>query len=117
MSATDFPRGWTMVAGPSAAALTLTVAAITGVAHVIDSFTFVIYNTAATPTALELVLNSSDGTFSNYALGLAGPSSDASDSDSDTGLDLRAGPGASLTISTGAAVTGFQYLRVLGHDI
>lgn len=113
----DFPRGWTLVQETAGGALNLVVPAVAGVVHVLDAFVVILNNTAAGFVALNLTLNSSDGIFTNFVLGLPIAQGASSGIDSDSGLDLAAGPGASLTIATGAAVTGNQYLRIKGHDI
>jgi hypothetical protein len=117
----DFPRGWTLTddnGGSGATAAQVTVPAIAGVVHVLDGFTGIIANNSAAATAPEIILNSSDGTFSGFVLSRLSAQANSENSDSDSGLDLAAGPGASLTISFSTPVANvIEYLRLKGHDI
>ena len=118
---TDFPRGWTLTNFAAAGvAATITAPAIGGVVHVLDSFYFRIVQSTGAAASVELDLTSSDGTFAAYVLTILQLSAVADDIDSDSasGLDLAAGPGASLTVFGSAAVAGvYQFLRIQGHDI
>lgn len=114
----DFPRGWTQSSFSGAGLVSITIPALAGVVHVLDSF----QATIASPTAAAGVLvqlSSSDGTFTAFDLGFiqadAGPSNGTA---SGSGLDLAAGPGASLTIAFGSFPAGCdEFLLVQGHDI
>jgi hypothetical protein len=117
---TDFPRGWTRTVDLVGAA-SITVAGIPGVAHVLDAFVAQL-GTAAGGAALQVLLSSSDGMFTNLVIGhpilpaaAAGSFESASVSGSDLGL--MAGPGASLTVFMGAAAGVTETLVIQGHDI
>jgi hypothetical protein len=118
MSTSDFPRGWTfsnVTINPNTTSIT--VPAIPGVVHVLDSFTATTVGSVAVGQTITLA--SSDGVFAGFILALlsqvAGGTADASVS----GLDLAAGPGASLTIAYGAVTNAGNenLLIVQGHDI
>lgn len=121
---TDFPRGWTLnsFVGPGSTA-SIVVPAIPGVVHVLDSFNAVLEAAAAAAAGLgaDVNLTSSDGTFTAFVLGVMANAGGAvgSDTASGSGLDLAAGPGASLTISfnIAAAANYNEFLLVQGHDI
>lgn len=119
---TDFPRGWTLSTGQSIGAnAVLTIPAVAGVVHVLDSVTAIMQCTAAfTGGASLLTLTSSDGVYTGLLLAdlaLAGGST-ASDSASLSGLDLAAGPGASLTLTlNGGAANLALVIIAQGHDI
>jgi hypothetical protein len=118
----DFPRGWFLSndQNASGAAASVVVPATAGVVHVLDSFVLKLWNGSAAAVTVQVQLSSSDGAFSALGLGRAsaGPSN-AGDSTAGSGLDLAAGPGASLTVAVNnPAGTGvIQNLVVQGHDI
>lgn len=117
----DFPRGWSTSTQASGGGIaSITIAAVPGVVHVLDAFTAKAVATAGGTTfTQDVLLTSSDGVFNiNLAL-LQVPAASTADEASGSGLDLAAGPGASLTIAySGAAPAGdFQFLVVQGHDI
>jgi hypothetical protein len=123
---TDFPRGWTLQAyAVNGASPSITVPATPGVVHVLDSYSAKLMNAStAAGTLSTLLLNSSDGAFSGYVLGIIGASQVTSGSvDVDTAggssLDLAAGAGASLTIAFGAIslTNSSEWLLIQGHDI
>ena len=64
-------------------------------------------------------LTSSDGTFAAFDLALLNaPATDGEDEESPSGLNLAAGPGASVTIAFSASAAGVvEFLVVQGHDI
>ena len=116
----DFPRGWTLSNGLGVAGGTasVTAPAIAGIVHVLDSFTAYLLNPTAAGAA-TIILNSSDGVFTNFTLAIieagAAPSLGTA---SGSGLDLAAGPGASLTIAFNAGLAGAnQTIVAQGHDI
>ena len=115
----DFPRGWTLSSYVAGGLASITVPAIAGVVHVLDSFTGTIYNTAASTAELRVVVSSSDGVFASLPLAeLVAAATNGSDSGGGSGLDLAAGPGASLTIAFNGSATGInEFLLVQGHDI
>lgn len=116
---TDFPRGWTYsnrtAAGSSPS---LSAPAIAGVVHVLDAISAMVGAGAAAFNA-DVLLSSSDGTFTNMNLGVAAADASSTGSTSASGLDLAAGPGASLTITFDAVApaAGFEWLMIQGHDI
>lgn len=114
----DFPRGWTLTVDSAAGAATITVPAVAGVVHVLDSFTAKITTGAAAGGAL-VTLSSSDGVFTSVPLGAINSPASSSDMASASGLDLAAGPGASLTIAcnAGPPAGGAEFLMIQGHDI
>lgn len=117
----DFPRGWTLT-NQSTGTASITVAGIAGIIHVLDQFfAGAMIAAGATAFAQTVTLTSSDGVFAAFPLGQVAMEGvlGASGSDSASGLDLAAGPGASLTIAFGGAgaATTFQLLRIQGHDI
>jgi hypothetical protein len=117
---TDFPRGWTLTVDLVGAA-SITVPAIAGVAHVLDAFSAQLA-TAAGGAALQVLLSSSGGTFTNLVIGhpilpaaAAGSFESAAASGSD--LNLAAGIGESLTVFIGAVAGVTETLVIQGHDI
>lgn len=110
----DFPRGWTL-SSQSGAAITLTAPAIPGVAHVLDAFECVVFNSTAAAVASNITLSSSDGVFANFPIGLVIALATSIGSDSASDLDLSAGPGASLSVTMAAGFAN-QLLRIQGHD-
>jgi hypothetical protein len=119
---TDFPRGWTRsvdVAG--APGPTITVAAIAGVAHVLDSFTAKLMDQGAGAATMILQATSSDGSINQVLGRLATPVPAAgsleTDSISGSELGLATGPGASLTVSFAGASNLTGTLVIQGHDI
>ena len=119
----DFPRGWTLSVDNAAAAASIVVPAIAGVAHVLDAFDAKLQNTSAALQGSIITLSSSDGVFSGFVLGRLSTSTPAAsslttDEVSGSGLDLAAGPGASLTIAFASWTAGMtETLRIQGHDI
>lgn len=119
---TDFPRGWTLVAAPAGGVLgTVTAPAITGVTHVLDGFyARVVQEAAGALAGAFLQLTTSDGAFTNFDLAFLVQTGTVGgiDSDSDSGLNLAGGPGASMTVAFSAALADSQeFARILGHDI
>jgi hypothetical protein len=117
----DFPRGWTLAVDQAIASIT--VPAIPGVAHVLDSVSAKMNSTNAAVGGALVTLSSSDGTYNNFVLGhlqTAGVAAPGSESDSLSGSDLNlaAGPGASLTIAFSGGGPGIgETLVIQGHDI
>lgn len=118
----EFPRGWTVPAQASAGSEAVaTVPGIAGVVHVLDSFTAKAQaGGAGSGFGCSVVLSSSDGVFNNFVLGVievSGPSS--SDECSASGLDLAAGPGASLSVgfNVNAPAGDNETVLIQGHDI
>ena len=116
----DFPRGWTLTAFGVGAAATITVPAIPGVVHVLDSFSAKLTNNGGAAVGDPVQLSSSDGVYSSFQIGqlLISATAESVDTDSASDLDLPAGPGASLTITIpNPGVSNQVFLRVQGHDI
>jgi hypothetical protein len=120
---TDFPRGWTRTVAVTGAAASITIAAIPGVAHVLDAFFAQVVNTTAGGVSPLVRLSSSDGTFANMLLGQPtspAPAAGNLDSGSASGSDLGlvAGQGASLTVAFDTGAAGLTEILLLqGHDI
>lgn len=108
----EFPRGWTL----TVVGTTLTVAAVTGVIHVLDSFEVDVYNSTAAAVLQNLTLTSSDGVFASFPLAFVAADATAGTSDSGSGLDLAAGPGASMTVALSGAFSN-NFIRIQGHDV
>lgn len=109
---TDFPRGWTI----SGVGTSFAVPATTGVVHVLDSFEVLVYWNGAAAAVANVQLTSSDGVFNADVIGFIAAAANSPASDSGSGLDLAAGPGASLTVSLSAVFTN-NFMRLQGHDI
>jgi len=119
----DFPRGWTASnvnqTGVSVATVTIPVAV--GISRVLTGFLAQLTNVGAAGAFGPLVfLNSSDGLYNNFVLGIpivaagAGSAGEASGS----GLTLIANPGTSITVSfqlAGASIV--QYILIQGYDV
>lgn len=119
MAAVDeFPRGWTLTAD-SGSPSTITIPAIPGVAHVLDSIDARLVYTGATTGGELIQLSSSGGTYTGLILGrLFCGAANTADEFAATGLDLAASPGESLTVAFGGHVAGeAQFLMAQGHDI
>ena len=120
----DFPRGWTLTnfANPGTAASITLSALSAGVVHVLDSVTATLAANAAAAVGVvqNVVITSSDGVLSNNALILAyAGGAIGCNVGSLSGLDLAAGPGASLTVSfqNTTPANYYQLLVIQGHDI
>jgi hypothetical protein len=122
---TDFPRGWTQsLDGAGGATTSITLPAIAGVAHVLDSFsaTAQAFGGAAA-FAARVRISTSDGTFNNMVLArLQTPAPVGGNPEGNTAsgseLGLVGGVGASMTVAFD--VGGAQVIELLviqGHDI
>jgi hypothetical protein len=116
----DFPRTWTYTAleGPGISTV-ITIPGVPAVTHVLDSFLAIVENSTTSIWYSQLSLYSSDGAFTaGVAIGLVAAAADSPGSDSASGLDYAASPGASLTIEfTVTHPSGYEFLRVQGHSI
>ena len=114
----EFPRGWllTMQAGGGALA-SITVPAVPGVVHVLDSFSAVYTCSAATGTASANNVQITGGPL--LALLALPGGAVGSDSGGGSGLDYATAPGAALTVAFAGASPGsfFEFLTIQGHDI
>jgi hypothetical protein len=119
MSTSDFPRGWTFSARTAGTAASITVPAIPGVIHVLDSVNAKIFNGSGGQAGLLVTLTSSDGIFAAFLLGeLEAVTPNGTDEISLSTLDLAAGAGASLTVAyNGGIALVNENLLIQGHDI
>lgn len=122
----SFPRGWTKTSSPGAGNVaSIVVPGITGVSHVLDSFEARVSSSLTTgPVQWEILLTSSDLVFNALVIGWLFANAAASatnvvvDTESATGLDMAAGPGASMTVAFQfASAAVIPFLRIQGHDI
>lgn len=114
----DFPRGWTLTAQANAgASATITVPGVAGVAHVLDAFDAKLGGSTAQVCSIRI--SSSDGVYTSVPLGLIVTSAGSGDSASGSGLDLAAGPGASIQVGFDAVggTGNVEQLVCQGHDI
>lgn len=119
-AASEFPRGWTISSdnGGAVGATSITVPAVPGIVHVLDSFDAKMFNATAAVVGALITLTSSDGIFAAFPLGRLDAAAGGTDSASGSGLGLAAGPGASLTIAYSNGVSGVaEFLVIQGHDI
>jgi len=115
---TDFPRGWTLSAQVNGGVAGITVPAISGVGHVLDSFDAVLADAGGGAGPYTINLISSDGVFANIPIGYLFLAAAGKDEASGSGLDLATGPGASLTVSfSGSGAATAEFLLIQGHDI
>lgn len=120
----EFPRGWSFTAQATAAPVGIVVPAQAGVAHVLDSFSAKVSNfNTATSLSTNISLSSSGGTYGSVLLALLGATLAAAntvnnDSAAESGLDLAAGPGESITVTfTSSQAGAIEFLLIQGHDI
>jgi hypothetical protein len=114
-----FPRGWTRSVDVAGGPVSITIAAVAGVAHVLDAISAKIQNQTAGPVGLLVQVTSSGGTLNQVlarmVTGTPAAGSLESDSVAASELSLATGPGESLTVSFSTNANGF--LLIQGHDI
>jgi hypothetical protein len=117
----DFPRAWIFTQWTAGASVTpsITVPAVAGVAHVLDSLDATLIATTVTGS-YTVAVSSSDGALASIAVGaMAALVANTTAEVSRSGLDMAGGPGASLTVFLSAGVGGGNsaMLVIQGHDI
>lgn len=120
MAANDeYPRGWTFTietVGPGAAA-SITLPAVSGVTHVLESVHAQILTVVATGVAIGVNVDLGTGAVQYGAIQTSGTVPDSERFDQD--IDLPGAIGAAITVAlaTAPVANEVQYLTIRGHDI
>jgi hypothetical protein len=118
----EFPRGWTLTSATTAgAAATITVPAVPGVVHVLDSLQASLVAVAAAAAGSFIWVTVSWGGFAPIYLTLLASNGGAigNESASLSGLDIATAPATALTVAFNApaAANYNEVLLIQGHDI
>jgi hypothetical protein len=118
----DFPRGWTVSqAGGTGVQAFVSVAAITGVIHVLTSVLASVTCSPAGAFFQTVLVSSSGGTFANFPLMvvvLEGAANFESNTNSVSGLTMATQPGEQLSVFFPSGGAGYyENLLIQGYDI
>lgn len=117
MAASDeFPRGTVTSALNSAAVASITIPAVVGVSHVVTD----VYGKLITSSVYGPIVSLSSASLGTiFLMQLVCPgTSDATDSDDASGLQLRAAPNEAVTIAFNAWIAGTtEFIRAQWYDI
>lgn len=122
MATTDFPRGWTISAkAAAAAAASITLPALNGITHILDSLSAEVVNTGANGAAFEVTVTAGGVVTLTVPLtvGTVTAPDVQSGTASDTSLDISSTSGGTIVVAFTTVTPGnmIQYLLIQGHDI